>query len=254
MNDLNSNSRLSRIETMWSIVRRAHDSADMNQVESAQQELLGLYGSAIRRYLLAAVKDADLADDLFQEFAVKFVNGDFRSADPDRGRFRSFVKTILSRMIALHFRKQKTRKEKPLQNDLENESELDLPGDEVFTVSWREELLSRTWSALQEHEKSSGQKYDTVLRIKVAEPTLSSEMLAAKISDAIGKPTSAGSARVLVHRSREKFAHLMIDVVANSLENGNRENVEAELIDLGLIDYCRDALDQLPSSEGGQTK
>ena len=44
----------------------------------------------------------------------------------------------------------------------------------------------------------------------------------------------------MVHRARERFAKLLIDSVADSIDSPDKENIEAELIDLRLIDYCRD--------------
>lgn len=240
-------SRLSRIETLWSVVRKAHGS-DERSLANAQQQLLDLYGSAIRRYLLASVKNADLADELFQEFAIKFVRGEFKNADPSKGRFRSFVKTVLSRIVALHFRKQKTRKEQSLHEELtgqETASERD--DDRAFIQSWREELLSRTWKALSAEEERTGKPWNTILRIRVSDPAASSEELAEAISLATGKSTTAGAARVSVHRARARFAHLLIDVVAESLESPSFEDLEAELIELGLIDYCQDVLTKTKS-------
>ena len=58
--------------------------------------------------MLAALKDADAADEVFQEFALRLVRGDFRRADPQRGRFRDFVKTALINMV-INYRKKKGR-------------------------------------------------------------------------------------------------------------------------------------------------
>jgi len=86
------NNRLSQIETAWSIVRRAHGDESI-AARSAQEQLLDQYGSAIQRYLLGALRDATAADDVYQDFAVRFVRGDFHNASQDRGRFRSFLNT-----------------------------------------------------------------------------------------------------------------------------------------------------------------
>lgn len=237
-------SHLSRIDTLWSVVRRAHQS-EVTAASAAQQQLLELYGGAIRRYLIASLRDQDLADELFQEFALKFVNGSFRHADPDKGRFRAFVKTVLYRMIADHFRKKASRKEQSLPEELSGATDPGgtVPGeDERFLVSWREQILDRTWQALADHESRTGVPYHRVLRLRVSEPGISSERLAGRIAEMLGKTTSSGSARVLVHRAREKFANLLVGVVADSLSDGSDEAVEAELIELRLMVYCRDVL------------
>ena len=241
--DASRQSRLSRIDTPWSVVRRAHGSVD--SATAAQQQLIERYGGAIRRYLLAAVRDREVADELFQEFALKFVNGDFRDVEPDRGRFRSFVKTVLYRMVALHFRKRGTRKEHVVGSLPEQEFERDTPSaafERQFFDSWRDDLLSKTWDALEQYEASGGGPYHTVLRLRIANPGVKTNAFSEVISKALGKPTSPGSGRVLVHRARGKFATLLIDVIAETLECPTFAAIEAELIDLQLVDYCREAL------------
>lgn len=244
-----SPSRLSRIETLWSVVQRAHGDDSDDQLP-AQQELLDLYGSAIKRYLLAATRNEDVADELFQQFAVKFVNGEFKSADPDRGRFRSFVKTVLARMIALHYRKQKTRRERTWGEHAESAAEVDRPSDDrTFIISWREDLLAQTWRRLADHESQTKVRYNTVLRMRVADPGLGGREFARNVSEALGKPMEPGAVRVMVHRAREKFANLLTMTVSESLGSRRRDIVESELIELGLIDYCREALDALPAEQ-----
>lgn len=238
-------SRLSRIDTPWSIVRQAHES-QLDAATTAQKQLLERYGGAIRRYLLAALRDREASDELFQEFALKFVRGDFKQVDPDRGRFRSFVKTVLYRMVALHFRKKGTRKEHNVAQLQEQEFASETPSatfERQFFDAWRDDLLDRTWEAMAEYEAAGGGPYHTVLRMRIEHAGLATEALAEKLSEKLGKPITAGSGRVLVHRARDKFALLLIERIADSLEDATDEAIEAELIDLQLIDYCRDALD-----------
>ncbi len=240
-----SDSRLSRIETLWSVVRRAHDAQDSLSL-TAQQQLLDIYGGAIKRYLLASLRDADLADELFQQFALKFVKGEFRNVDPSKGKFRFFVKTVVYNLINHHYRKKAVRKERPLAGgpaeNAASDSDLNHE-DRLFLNSWRDDLLEQTWEALAEHETKTGVPYNSVLRLRVTQPTLSSDEFAERLSAELGKPISSGTARVNLHRAREKFANLLIGVISGSLENPSRETIEAELINLGLIDYCREALD-----------
>lgn len=246
MSDENqSNSRLSRIETLWSVVRRAHDAQDSIAL-SAQQQLLDIYGGAIQRYLLASLKDSSAADDLFQEFALKFVKGDLRGVDPERGRFRYYVKKVVSNLMNQHRRKQASRKEQLLlEEDQQGDSacaELTSDEDRLFLASWRDDLLEQTWDAMAEHESKTGTPYNSVLRLRVGDPALSSEEFAEKLSALIGKPMTSGTARVTLHRARDKFANLLISVISDSLESPDKDAIESEMIDLGLIDYCREAL------------
>jgi RNA polymerase sigma-70 factor (ECF subfamily) len=122
------------------MVRRAH--GDHTAVHEAQQTLLDRYGGAVRRYALAALRNEDAADEVFQDFALKFVRGDFGQVDPDRGRFRAFVKTVVYRLIVDYQRRQKKRKlESPMHSNVAEPAaeESDLSGDDVaFCASWRD--------------------------------------------------------------------------------------------------------------------
>jgi len=238
-----ANSRLSRIETRWSVVRQAHDT-DRELASSAKHDLISQYGGAIRNYLGGAVRNDDLAGDLYQDFVVKFLRGDFRNVSPEKGRFRSFVKTVLFRMVAQHFRNKSRDKVVDVdvavvEQDVENDKQ-----EEKFVGVWRDEVLNRTWKKLAESEVASGSRHHTVLLAKVENPLANGDELAAIIGEAVGKEISSANARVMVHRSREKFAMLMIEDVSESLDNPVREAVEQELIELGLIEYCRDSIDR----------
>jgi RNA polymerase sigma-70 factor (ECF subfamily) len=240
-------SHLSRIQTVWWEVRRAH--GNHPSVQIAQETLLERYGGAVRRYALAALRDDDAADEIVQEFALRFVRGDFAQADPERGRFRSFVKTVVYRMIVDYQR----RKKKHLQesaihsNVAEEDSAFHEPppdDDAMFRASWRDELLARCWTKLAEDETQTGKPYSTVLRYRVEHPDERSSELAAGLSKKFGKPLNAGAVRVLLHRARDAFAELLLDDVLDSLENSTLEDAEAELIELDLLDYCRTAIDR----------
>ena len=237
---------LSRIQTLWSMVRRAH--GDHTAVQSAQQTLLDRYGGAVRRYALAALKDEDAADEVFQEFALKFVRGDFGRADPEKGRFRAFVKTVVYRLIVDHQRCGKKRRQEGLLHANVPEPEAtngEADGDDaLFRASWRDELLARCWQRLAELEHQEGKPYHTVLRYRVDHPDLRSPELAEGLSRQLAKPINAGAVRVLLHRAREAFADLMLEEVTDSLADGSLEAAEQELIELDLLEYCRPALDR----------
>src|SRR5262245_48183511 len=100
--------RLSRIATLWSLVRRAHQEPDAETM-TARQQLLERYGRAIHRYLLGALRDDDAANDLMQDFVLRFLSGDFHRADQYRGRFRDYLRTALIRMVGRHRRAEGRR-------------------------------------------------------------------------------------------------------------------------------------------------
>ncbi len=242
---MNDDFHLSQIQTAWSVVRRAH--GDHTAVEPAQRLLLERYGGAIRRYALAALRDEDAADEVFQEFALKFVRGDFENADPHRGRFRAFVKTIVYRLIVDYQRRGKHRlRDVAMHSAIADVvASADDDGDEAaFRASWRDGLLARSWKKLAADEEQSGKPHYTVLRYRADHPELRSPELAQGLSKELGKPTTAGAARVLLHRAREAFAEILLEEVTESLANGTLDEAEQELIELDLLEYCRPALDR----------
>ena len=100
-------SHLSRIETQWTAVVHAHR-AHAGEAGEARATLLERYGGALRRYLLASLRDIDAADDLAQEFALRFLLGDFKNADPGRGRFRDYLKRAVYHLMMDHHRRRRT--------------------------------------------------------------------------------------------------------------------------------------------------
>src|SRR5262249_22383022 len=140
MKEESPNQRLSLISTLWSLVRRAHQ-GPAAAADSARQQLLERYGDAVRRYLRKVVHDPDAAEEVFQEFALQLVHGDLRGADPQRGRFRNFVKGTLFHLIA-DYRKQQREWPGPLPADgaALAANPQDVETDRPFVESWRDEL------------------------------------------------------------------------------------------------------------------
>jgi RNA polymerase sigma-70 factor (ECF subfamily) len=252
-NDLNE--RLSRIQTRLSIWLQAHQGEGEAAVLARQQLVLRYYG-AVYRYLLGMLRNPAAAEEMTQEFSVRLLRGDFKHFDPERGRFRDFLKVSLRHLVQDYWREQKKRNEKevpslpqpagepdcacarsePVGEDLE----IDL--DRGFIEKWKEELLARTWETLEKSQAETGQPYYTVMRCKTDQPELRSAQLAEQISSQLGKQVTAESARQLLHRARKRFAELLVEEVTHSLHSPKPGQVAEELIELGLMSYCRSAV------------
>lgn len=236
-------SRLSRIDTPWSILRRAHAGSDLS-IQRARQALLDRYGGAVRRYLRAALRDKEAADEVFQEFALRLVRGDFRTADPERGRFRSFVKTALHNLVVDFVRRTARNAQRPLDEASAAAIEQPAAQEDLFRQSWSQELLDRSWAHLRETERGGGAPYYAALRLLVDHPELSSQDLARSLSQQLGGEFTVGNVRVVIHRARQMFADLLVAEVADSLESTTRDEIEQELGELNLLQYCKSALDR----------
>ena len=93
-------------------------------------------------------------------------------------------------------------------------------------------------------EHGGGPPLYTVLRFRGDHPDLRSPEMAEQLAAQLGKAMTAVALRQTLHRAREKFATLLLEEVVQSLDNPTPEQLEQELIDLGLLEYCRAALEQ----------
>jgi DNA-directed RNA polymerase specialized sigma24 family protein len=238
--------RLADIETQWTMLFKAHNASGDARVHAQKLLLLRYYGAAYR-YLLGTVRDPQVAEELTQDFAVRFLRGDFRRVDSGKGRFRDFLKTALRHLAHDYWRKQEKAATPLPQNRSEQTpaaSTSDAEFDREFLDKWREELLSRTWAGLGQIEANTQQPYLAVLQRKITQPELRSAQLAEELGRQTGKRFTATSVRQLLHRARETFADLLVDEVAASLQTSALDQLEQELIDLDLLCYCQAALER----------
>jgi RNA polymerase sigma-70 factor (ECF subfamily) len=239
------NQRLSEITTVWSLVLQAHGGPADAEAE-AQRALVQRYQRAVYRYLMGALRDPDAADEVFQEFALRLVRGDFRRADPERGRFRNFIKTALVHLVT-DYQKRRLRTQAARLMGQEPAAAPDIDdSDERFLQTWREELLARSWEALEAFQAWSGQPFHAVLQFRAENPKLPSHDMARQLSKQLkpAEPFTDAGIRKVLQRAREKFADLLLKEVTQSMESPNGDQLAEELADLNLLPYCQTALER----------
>ncbi|MFK7769079.1 MAG: sigma-70 family RNA polymerase sigma factor [Mariniblastus sp.] len=233
--------RLSKIVTDWDGLRAAHqDRIGNDEVADARNRILMRYSSCIRKYILAATRNQDVAEDLAQEFALRFVRGDYRNADPAKGRFRDYLKTSVRNLITDHFRKKSpdeltvTAAERIEYTDGIQQFE----GLEAeFQQNWRKQLLAHVWNELKEFESKRDNSYFTVLHHRAENPKSSSTEMAVTLSAIIGETVTAEWVRQKIHRARQKFAELLIGEVRQSMSTTDEDEIMQELAELGMQKY-----------------
>lgn len=225
------------------MVYHAHGEGEMEKSD-AQHALLARYGAAIQRYLSGALKDDSAADDAYQEFAVKFLKGDFRSANHEKGRFRNFLKVVLSRIVADHYRRQIRRPAQQLDSSIQVADEAaSAQREREFASVWRDEMLTRAWNDLADEEARTGKPWMQILRLRVENPDWKSAELASALAEQINEPVSPARLRVTLHRARERFSNYLINAVTETLSESTLDAVEEELGELGLLQYCQAAIE-----------
>lgn len=231
--------RLSRITTLWSLVEQAHAGTD-DVAAATRRGLLQRYCGAAYHYLVGALRDEDAALDLFQEFALRFVRGDFHRADRERGRFRDYLKTALIHLVSDHHRQRRGRPGPLPSHHLQPATSPPTEAEADFVECWRSELVTRAWAVLAKDHHT----LHAVLLYHVQHPDVSSAQMAAELAGPLNKRLTAGTVRVLLHRAREKFADLLLAEVAQSLPSPTAEGLAKELRSLRLVALCQTALER----------
>jgi RNA polymerase sigma-70 factor (ECF subfamily) len=223
-------------------VRQAHASASGDTTarlhEAQRATLMERYCASVHRYLLGALRDEEAADELFQEFALRFLRGDFKRTDAAKGRFRDYVRTVLVNLVNDYHRSRKQTSPLPANAAAPVSMDAD---EQTFVDSWRMELMDHAWAALEKTQPA----YHAVLLYHVQNPDAESPELAEEMTRKLGKPMTAANVRVTLHRARERFAELLMSEVARSLDNPTDDaELIAELKALNMHKVCESAIER----------
>lgn len=224
--------RLTEMETSWTIVTNAHKEGATGQ--TAMRALISRYHDAIENYLHVKLRDRNLAEEVLQEFWHKLLTHKLAGADEAKGRFRDYLRTVLHRLIIDHFRGKKTQPLPP--GDLLDPSN----PDEEYDRVWRETILKRVWNRLETYEaKTPKNRYFTILRLRVDNPDASIDELVEQLERKSQVPVTSESFRKTLQRARAKYLELLIQELRDTINPATREDVEAEIYDLGLGAFYR---------------
>lgn len=183
-----------------------------------------LYAFARRRGL--SPDDAqDRVQDLFSQILE---NQDWiAAADPNKGRFRSFLLTIFQRSLAKEYRRQNSLKRggsvKTLTLDYEcaeNRYQLDPCHNEtpekLFDRRWAMSVLNRVLDQLYERYERDGKSivFESFKGFLTGDTDHGSQK---EIGANIG--LSATASKVAVHRLRQRYGKILRDEILDTLEN-----------------------------------
>jgi DNA-directed RNA polymerase specialized sigma24 family protein len=228
------------LPTHWSMLRRAaalygaEGDADRIARQTELNRLLEYYLPAVRAYLLGCCRgDAGRAEELVQAFSLRFLQGGFRNAAPEKGPFRHYLKRSLSNLV--HQERARTRSFQELPEHLEAP---DAPGEREFEAACMTALLDRAWAAFDAEFSGSSTPYAEALRLAMDPAYESHEARAAALSSRHGGPFSVDRFKKILSRSRHAFARHLYEEVARSFEDADPAAVADELAALGLLVHC----------------
>lgn len=213
--------------TRWSMVLRASDL----ESQAAQRDMEHLCRACwypIYAFVRRQGYSPEDAQDLAQGFFVHVLeNNVLAHADPERGRFRSFLLGALRHFVSNEARKQRTEKRGgrvtfvPLDGDDDEErfdreiAHPDSP-EKLFERNWAENLLQRAVKALESDYANAGKLHlFTALQPYLAGSANPNSY--EELAKTLGMST--GTIAVSVYRMRRRYGELLREEIAQTVEN-----------------------------------
>ena len=166
MKDSVSSEPLSAYKTRESLLLRLKDGRD----EGAWHEFHDIYGRLIFGYTLHFDISYAEAEDIVQEVCIKVFRQIVRfDYSPERGRFRSWLKTITRNAVIDYLRRKQSRQKtshefrEHMEIELEAEAKVD---DEIWSMEWEKAVYE---NALERVRKRIGEDSFLIFRRYVLE-------------------------------------------------------------------------------------
>jgi RNA polymerase sigma-70 factor (ECF subfamily) len=221
--------------TKWSRVVTAA-SRDAAEAREALSGLCQAYWYPIYAYVRRCGHTPEQAQDLTQDFFAYILERDLiATADPTRGRFRSFLRTVCARQLADHRDRQNAAKRgggrAPLPIDsfdaerrYAREPAHELTPERIFDRTWALTLLCRVVERLRREYDDAGRsdRFEELLAILTRDPASDSY---AEIASRLG--TTEGNVRVAVHRLRRRYGLLLREEIAATV--GDEAQIDDEI-------------------------
>jgi RNA polymerase sigma factor (sigma-70 family) len=202
------------------------------------------YAPAILNYLVAIIGNRLDAEDVSQDFLTNVIARGFANVDPDRGRFRKYLKTAVRNAALMFFRRKHSEQKALAEYERQlREGSAAHDVDRQWESTWTQCVLDRAWTALHQRERRAGDNsFYTVLRASVDHPDEDSAALAARVSASLGRTIQPDNLRKQLSRARRAFAELLIEEVAQTIQGRSPAAIKDELAQTGLMPYVRDFL------------
>jgi RNA polymerase sigma factor (sigma-70 family) len=221
--------------THWSLVLAAGKGAPAD-AQVALASLCQTYWYPLYAYVRRHGHQPDDAQDLTQQFFARLLEKHYlQSADPERGRFRSFLLTAFKRFLSKERDRERTKRRgggtKLLPLDFEAgerryslEPTQEVTAEKIYEQRWALTLLDRVFARLRDEFDQAGKQKD-FNRLKVyltgEAGTPSYQEIAAELE------MTEGAVKVAVHRLRRRYRDLVREEIAQTV--AGPEDVDEEL-------------------------
>ena len=225
--------------TRWNLVVAAGD-PQQKEARSALVTLCENYWYPLYAYLRRRGYSADEAQDLTQEFFMRILEGRYLDrADPEKGRFRSFILTSLQFFVADEGDRRRALKRgggvltPPLFSSGEERYQREPAHEEtperIFERRWALSVLSRVMDNLRSEFVQHGrpEHFERLKLFLVGQADAPYAALAREIN------TSEGAVKVAIHRLRKRYRELFRQEIADTV--ARPAEVESEIRFLAAI-------------------
>jgi RNA polymerase sigma-70 factor (ECF subfamily) len=223
------------VTTHWSVVLSAGRS-DTTRSRDALARLCQTYWYPLYAYVRRRGHSAHDAQDLTQEFFARLLEKQsLASADPNRGRFRSFILTAMNNFLAQEWEKSHAQKrggrveifsldlaQAEQRYDLEP-STSETP-DKGFDKKWALALLESVMTQLKQEYKQEN-KSDIFVALKQTLTGSRESQPYADLAKHLG--TTEANIKVTVHRLRKRYRELLQTEIANTVDSS--EEIKEEM-------------------------
>lgn len=210
------------------------------EAKAALSDLCAAYYEPVFAFIRRNVPDADAARDLTQEFFARLLTRQgIDTADPQRGRFRSFLLGAVKHFLADmrdHSRRLKRGGGQTLESidpgtdtspGLQLPDANTLPPDREFDRKWALTLLDRALSSLAREHEAAGK----TVQFEKLKPWLMGDndtVSQAEIAHQLG--LNEGAVKVAVHRLRRRFREVIKSEISQTLNE--HAQIDQELKEL----------------------
>src|SRR5215467_1989904 len=225
--------------TRWTLVVAAGDPR-RKEMRAALVSLCENYWYPLYAYLRRRGYPADQAQDITQEFFMRVLEGRYLDrADPEKGRFRSFILTSLKFFVADEEDRHRALKRGggavlPLEflsgeEQYQREPAHDETPERIFERRWALSVLDRVVEKLRDEFVQRGRP-EHFERLKVFLLGHSDAPYAALAHEL---NTSEGALKVAIHRLRKRYRELFRQEIADTV--ADPAEVESELRFLAAV-------------------
>ena len=224
------------VTTHWSAVLSA-GRADTKSSHDALAKLCQSYWYPLYAYVRRRGNPPADAQDLTQAFFEQLLERQsLACADPQRGRFRSFLLTALNNFLVSEWKKAKAKKRggawQILSLDLaaaehryDLEPSVESSPDKAYDKQWALTLLNAVLNKLEEEYKRAD-KADFFAELK---QTLTGRSESQPYGElAVKLKMNEGTIKVAVHRLRKRFRELIRAEIANTVASPGEVNSEMQ--------------------------